>query len=258
MSLAMTQRGDTLVLDQVNGRIARFDAAGGPLPPLPLALRTPRDIAIGPGGEIAVLDPAAASVALFAPDGAARGVVRIENAALATGLVFEPGGIWVETDHAWQVRVADGEGRPLDAREKRDGRASRDGTALLSAGIAEASAGTAWVRALDLATGAFRWQRRYAFAAPILRLALLDSFSDGRIAFAAHVARETSPGKFADESIEILCLTAKGELSDTLSLGAPEGPEEAWRELAAGPDGTIVYLQRTRADAKLIFVRCGS
>ena len=44
MALAVGERGETLVLDQVNGRIARWDASGAPLPPWPLALRTPNRV----------------------------------------------------------------------------------------------------------------------------------------------------------------------------------------------------------------------
>src|SRR6185503_11895427 len=64
MSIAIGPNGETLVLDQVNGRIARFSRAGAPLDPLPLALKTPRDLAVGPHGEIAVLDPGSDSVTI--------------------------------------------------------------------------------------------------------------------------------------------------------------------------------------------------
>src|SRR5206468_9876738 len=125
-------------------------------------------IAVGPRGEIAVLDPGRDRVVLVGPDGRLRKFLG--TPALATGVTVEPGGIWAEIGHAWNVRIAgpDGEDAP---GAKRDGKASRDGVWLLSAGIAEASAGSAWVRALDAKTAEFRWQRRYTFPAPILRIA---------------------------------------------------------------------------------------
>ena len=48
MSVAIGANGETLVLDQVNNRIARFSRDGTPLEPLPLTLRTPRDQVIRP------------------------------------------------------------------------------------------------------------------------------------------------------------------------------------------------------------------
>ncbi len=253
MALSVGPRGEILVLDQVNSRIARFDSSGAPLPGWPLDLRTAREIAAGPRGEIAVLDPGRDRVVLLEPDGKVRKYLGTPE--LATGVTVDPGGIWAEIGHAWNVRIAgpDGEDAP---RDKRDGKASRDGSSLLSAGIAEAKAGTAWVRALDAATSAFRWQRRYTFPAPILRLALLDSFADGRIAFGAHVARESTPGHFTDESIEVFCLASDGSVRNALSFPPPEGPEESMRELSAGPDGTIVYLRRTRTGLRLLTATC--
>jgi hypothetical protein len=254
MALAMGQRGETLVLDQVNGRIARWDSAGAPMPPWPLSLRTPRDLAVGPRGEVAALDPTGDRVVLLGVDGAEKESLPIrgahaKEASLATSLSVERDGVWVEIGHAWNVRID-------EPRERRDGRLSRDGAVLLSAGIAEAQAGTAWVRALDASTATFRWQRRYAFAAPILRLVLLDSFDAGGLVFAAHLAREIMPGKFVDEAIEVLCLAADGAVLSELTLPPPDGPEETMRELAAAPDGALVYLHRMRAGAELIPARC--
>jgi hypothetical protein len=254
MALAVGARGETLVLDQVNGRIARWDASGAPLPPWTLPLRAPRDLSVGPRGEIAALDPAGDRVVLLDADGAVKTSLpirgpQIADAALATSVSVDRDGVWVEVSHAWNVRL-DG------AQEKRDGRLSRDGALLLSAGIIEPQAGTAWVRALDASTAAFRWQRRYAFPAPILRLVLLDSFEGGGIVFAAQLAREIAPGKFTDEAMDVLCLAADGAVLSEQTLPPPEGPEETMRELAAAPDGTLVYLRFTRAGAELIPLRC--
>ena len=249
MSLALTARGDALVLDQVNHRIARFDPSGAPLTSWPLEVRAPRDLAVGPGGSVAVLGQGEAT--LLGPDGRVRSTQplgALPDPAAASGLSLDERGLWVEQGHAWEYL--------LGSSEKRDGRLSRDGALLLSAGLAEAQAGTAWVRALDAKTGQLRWQRRYAFAAPVLRLALLDSFERGGLAFAAHVAREITPGHFADEAMQLLCLAPDGAVLNTFTLPPPEGPEEAQRELAAGLDGTILYLHRTASGAELLRLRC--
>ena len=246
MAIAIGARDEIFVLDQVNSRIVQGDKV------FPTGMRGARDLAIGPRGDMAVLEPK--RVAWFGPDGTLRKAIAAPD--LATGVTVEPSGIWVEIEHAWNVRVAGPDGQEAAPGEKRDGKASRDGVWLLSAGIAEQAAGTAWVRALDAKTGEFRWQKRYAFPAPILRLALLDSLADGRIAFAAHVAREITPGRFADESMQVLCLDRDGAVRNALTFPPPEGPEEAMRELAAGLDGRIVYLLRNRTGLRILSGNC--
>ena len=255
MAIAAGARGEIFVLDQVNSRIARFDANGAALGNWPAAVRTARDVAIGPRGDVAVLERD--HVLLLAADGKPRATIGLQGIGEdpATGVTVEPNGIWAELGHAWNVRVAgpDGEDAP---REKRDGKGSRDGAWLLSAGIAEARAGTAWVRALDAATSEFRWQKRYTFPAPILGLMLLDSFDKGGIAFGAHVAREVKPGQFTDESVEVLCLASDGTVRNALSFPPPEGPEESTRDLSAAPDGAIVYLHHTRSGLRIMSASC--
>lgn len=263
LALVAGPRGEVWVLDQVNGRVARWDAQGQPLDPWPLPLETPRELASGPGGRLALLDPhRGGSVALLGPDGRPAGEVPIAgpglpDPALATGLHSDDDGVWVEREHAFFVRVADAAGRPASERTVLDGRPARAGGLLLSAAIIDARAGTAWVRALDRAKGALAWQRRYTLPAPILRLALLDSDREGRIAFGVHVAREVAPGRFADESIQLLCLAPDGAVRAVVALPPPEGPEESLRELALAEDGTVLYLHRTAAEARLLRIPCG-
>jgi hypothetical protein len=57
--------------------------------------------------------------------------------------------------------------------------------------------------------------------------------------------------------MEVLCLGSDGAVRGALSFPPPEGPEEAMRELAAGPDGSIVYLHRTRTGLRILDASCG-
>jgi hypothetical protein len=262
LALTVDGRGTVSVLDQVNGRIARWSAQGEPLAPWPLTQQTPRELAAGPGGALALLDPTRDfSVAVLGPDGKPLGEAPIrgpgfEDPALATGLHFDETGIYVEKGHALFTRVADAQGRPVAERAVLDGRPGRAGGVLLSSAIIEARAGTAWVRAVERSTGLLRWQRRYTLPAPILRLVLLDSDGEGRIAFGLHLAREVEPGRFTDESLQVLCLSPEGVVRDVLALPPPEGPEEALRELSYSEDGTLLYLHRTADEARLLRLRC--
>lgn len=263
LALTVDGRGTVSVLDQVNGRIARWSAQGEPLAPWPLTQQTARELSAGPGGALALLDPTRdLSVAVLGPDGRPLGEAPIrgqgfDDPAQATGLHFDESGVYVEKGHALFTRVADAQGRPVAERAVLDGRPGRAGNVLLSAAIIEARAGTAWVRTVDRASGALRWQRRYTLPAPILRLVLLESDAEGHIAFGLHLAREVEPGRFTDESLQVLCLAADGVVRDVVALPPPEGPEEALRELALAADGTLLYLHRTADEARLLRLRCG-
>lgn len=264
LALTVDGNGTVFVLDQVNGRIARWNGQGLALAPWRLTQQTVRELTAGPNGAVALLDPTRdLSVAVLGPDGHALGEAPIkgkgfDDPALATGLHFDERGVYVEKGHALFTRVADAQGRPVSERDVLDGRPGRAGGVLLSAAIIDARAGTAWVRTVDRVAGTLRWQRRYTLPAPILRLVLLDSDAEGRIAFGLHLAREVEPGRFTDESIHVLCLGTDGAVRDVLALPPPEGPEEALRELALAADGTVFYLHRTVAEARLLRVHCGS
>src|SRR5581483_2124119 len=106
MSFCVDGRGAVVVLDEVNRRLARFDAHGKPLPPIALANDAAQDLTRD-GDRIAVLDRLRAErVTLYDAAGATRAMLPLAGAGIADGAaatgVFadRDGELWVEREHA--------------------------------------------------------------------------------------------------------------------------------------------------------------
>ena len=97
--VALAQNGDVLVADSVLRRVQRFDKGGRFLGSLPGEFIEPFDLAVGPGGEIYVLDPQLGTVLKFAADGTPAGVLG-DNLGM-----YRPRGIGL--DRAGNLYVAD-------------------------------------------------------------------------------------------------------------------------------------------------------
>jgi hypothetical protein len=273
MAISMDAQGNAYVLDQVNGRILRFDKNGKPLEPFQITQQAPREIVVAPNGATLILDQARdKSVAVLDQDGKLIGDLPItgkhlsdKESGAATGIFTDVDGVYVEKKHAMQFRVGDAAGNPDPNQPLMDGRPSRDGTSLLSMGMINALAGRFWVRATDRRTGQMKFMREYTLPAPIMFLTFLDSDSSGRIYAAAHVGRELPidprdgghGGGFTDESIQFLCLTPMGEPRHALTLPANTMPEDTARDLAVGNDGTILYMYRSETGMKILQYTCG-
>ncbi|HZI16713.1 MAG TPA: hypothetical protein VE153_40480 [Myxococcus sp.] len=272
MAISVDAQGNAYVLDQVNGRILRFDKDGKPLEPFPLTQQAPRELTVSPTGATLVLDQGRdKSVAVLDRDGKLIGELPItgkrlsdKEAGLATGIFADADGVYVEKGHAMQFRVGDAAGNPDPNQPLMDGRPTRDGTSLLSMGLINALAGRFWVRATDRSTGQMKFMREYTLPTPIIFLTFLDSDPSGRIYAAAHVGRELPidprdggrGGGFTDESLQLLCLTPTGEPRNMLALPANTMSEETVRDLAVRDDGTILYMFRTEEGLKILQYSC--
>lgn len=273
LTISVDNKGNAFILDQVNGRILRFDKDGKPLPSFQLTQQAPRDIVVSPTGTTLVMDQLRdKTVAVLDTDGKLIGELPVtgkrlndkEN-GLATGVFADADGVYVEKGHAMQFRVGDAAGNPDPDQPLMDGRPSREGGLLLSMGLIKASAGRFWVRATDRATGQMKFMREFTLPMPIMQLMFLDSDSSGRLYAAAHVGRELpiNPadgghgGGFTDESVQLLCLSPTGEPRNTLTLPANTMPEESVRDLAVRDDGTILYMYRTPAGLQVYQYTCG-
>jgi hypothetical protein len=263
MSFSIGPEGTLLVLDQVNGRIARYDRNGEPLAPIPVSQTLPHELAVAPDGSLVVMDRLAdRSVAIFDPQGKLVGDLpltgkNLPEPGLATGLFVDETGIYVERGHGPLVRVGDLGGRSDPAQPLLDGRPTPEGKSLLSAAMIDAGAGRFWVRSVDRASGQMRFMKELRLPVPLRYLMYLDADRAGRIYVGAAVGREPAPGEpLLDEGVQVLCLSPEGEVRGSAMLPPNQLPDETFRELTVTEDGTILYLHRTEAGAELRRYRC--
>lgn len=266
MSFAVDRQGRLHVLDQANGRIARFDRDGNPLPPVDVSQRFPQDLLTLPDGRTLVLDRLGdQSIAILGADGKPLGELPlvgqgIDEGGAVTGMFADKDGIYVEREHGEVVKLADAQGKPDPARPELDGRPTRDGLSLLSAGIIDPAAGRVWLRLLDRQSGDLRFMKELGFAAPLLSIVLLDSDASGGLYLGAHLGREVlldgGGAHFAEEAVQVACLSPTGDVTGVAVLPPNTGPEESFRDLAVLDDGTIVYIVRTATGAEVRRYRC--
>jgi hypothetical protein len=253
MSFFVDARG-VAVLDNVNRRVARFDAQGRPLPPIALDTDAAQDLARA-RDRLAVLDRLHDKrVTLYDDSGAGRAAfplaaAGIADGAAATGIFSDgDGALFVEREHKAWTRLAAADGTPDAAHTSAPGRPTRAGK-FVAAAIVDRAAGQAQVSLNDDIRGDLVWQVRVDFGAPILFVALLDGDASGRIYVGAHTGHESAQPPYAvtDETLVIVALTADGNEAGRLTLPAPPPREESFRDLYVGDDGTIYWMRRTAA-----------
>lgn len=270
LSISVDRQGNTYVLDQVNGRILRFDKDGTPLEPFKVTQQTPHDVIPTSVGTTLVMDPRRdRSIAVLDESGNLIGELPMtgkhleaQESGLATGVFADSEGIYVEKSHAKTFRVGDAAGNPDLDQPLLDGRPGRDGTSLLSMGLVQARDGRFWVRSKDRQTGQLKFMREYTLPTPIMTLLLLDSDPSGRIYAAAQVGRERdiNPADgghgFDEQSVQLLCLEPTGKPRKVLALPANTLAEESVRDLAVRDDGTVLYMLRSQEGMKILQYSC--
>ncbi|HXU72821.1 MAG TPA: hypothetical protein VN947_26055 [Polyangia bacterium] len=244
-----------VVLDNVNRRLARFDANGRPLPPIALDSDAAQDLARS-RDRVAVLDRLHDKrVTLYDADGSVRAslpltIAGISDGAAATGVFADrDGALYVEREHGAWMPLADASGDPARGLKAAPGRPTRDGR-FVAAAIADRASGRATVTLWGSAAPPPAWQVTVGFGAPVMFIALLDSDANGRIYIGAHTGREaaTPPYAITDESLTIVALDPDdGHERARLTLPAPPPREESFRDLYVGDDGTIYWMRRTAA-----------
>lgn len=245
MSFSVDARGRVWVLDQVNGRIVRFDD-GKVDATIPMDRPRAQDIAVGDDGSVAVLDRfGEEDVAIYGPDGALLGSLPlagegIESPGAVTGVFVDGSDVYVERERGPLIRIGDTSGVPTPSRSEIPGRPSRDGKSYLKAGITDAAAGRTYVVSNDRPSEEHRFTREIRFDTAVWSIVLLDTDLGGTIYFAVEV-------EDADEhSVVLTCLDPlTGIPQGTATLPANTMPEESFRDLVVLDEGGVLAALRS-------------
>jgi hypothetical protein len=249
MALAVGKNGEVQVVDQVNRRVQRFKD-GKPVGQIPVGGDTVQDLAGGPEGRTVLLDRLAdRNVSVYDKDGKLISETSlvgkgIDEGGAATAVFADDDGVWVEREHGSSVRVADANGNADPNRPELPGRPTRDGRMAVTAALLDRMAGTMQVNAYDRSSGQLSWSAPIQLPAPIWRIVLLDSDDQGMVYVAADTGHETSaePFEIYDEGITVVRLGAGGAVRGTLELPPISTPDETFRPLSVGGDGSIYEM----------------
>lgn len=241
MSLVFADR-DLLVLDQVNGRLARYDATGRLLGTSD-APTTAQDLAVGKDGTVAMVDRLVGkAVTLVDANGRKVGELplgaRLPEPGLVTAVVIDGKDVYVEKEHGALVLVGTTDGKPANEAVQLSGRPSKDGALLLTAGLSSKPQGRAYLNAIDRKTTALRFARTILFPRPSQGIVLLDSDAKGTIYLGVAAG---DPG-----DAHVACLDpTDGHVLGRVALPMSHTPEESFRDFTVADDGTIAFAVRT-------------
>jgi hypothetical protein len=252
MSFAVGRNG-LVVLDQANGRLARYDRDGR-LIGTSTASATNQDIAIARDGTVALVDRLVGRVVtLLDANGHKRGELpldaRVQEPGLITALLIDGTDVYAEKEHGALVHLGTTDGKPATEERELAGRPSKDGTLLVSAGFSSKPAGRVYVNAVDRRTTTLRFAVQVAFPHPAHAMVLLDSDAKGTL-YIGVTANEP-------EVAHVACIDPHdGHVVGRTSFATSDAPEESFRDIAVGDDGTIVFAIRTDEGVEYRTTRC--
>lgn len=252
MSLVLAGK-DLLVLDQVNGRLARYDSDGR-LVRTSDAPTTAQDIAVGKDGTVAMVDRLVnKTITLVDANGRKTGELpltgRVPEPGLVTAVVIDGKDVYVEKEHGALVLIGSTDGKPAEDGVQLTGRPSKDGALLLTAGLSSKEQGRAYLNAVDRKTTSLKFARTMLFPRPSHAIVLLDSDAKGTI-YLGVAAGE--PG-----DAHVACLDpGDGHILGRVVLPLSHTPEESFRDFSVGDDGTIAFAVRTDEGVQYRTARC--
>jgi hypothetical protein len=254
MSFALAGDG-MIVVDQINGRLAKYDAKGR-LERTIDATQTVQDVAVGEDGSMAALDRLSQkNVSLYDPNGRKIGELplsggKVGETGLLTGVFVDGKDVYVEKEHGVLVHVGTTDGQPADEAKELVGRPTKDGSLMVSAVLPSPRDGRAMVNAVDRKTGSLRFARAVQFPRPARSIVLLDSDAQGTIYLG--VAAGPAPGV-----AEIACMDpSDGHVTGRVDVQISATPEESFRDFAVSADGTIVWALRSDDGVEYRSARC--
>ena len=247
---------DMFVLDQVNGRLAKFDKKGKLQRTIDTKSTTIQDLTVAKDGAVIALDRLAdKTISVYDANGKKTGEHplsggKVGETGLVTGVFTDGKDIYVEKEHGALVHVGTTDGKPADDTKELAGRPSKDGTLLLTAVIAAPREGRLVLNAVDRKTGSLRFARQINVPRPARSIVLLDSDAKGTI----YVGAACGP---SDNLAEIACLDPKdGHVVGRVDVPLSTLPEESFRDFVVTDDGAIVYALRTDDGVEYRAVRC--
>jgi hypothetical protein len=249
MSFAATRDG-LVVLDQVNGRLVRYDKNGQVKGSHTIA-DTVQDVAVGKDGTVALLDRLGEkNVTLTDANGKPIGKLPLGtgDTGLITGVFVDGNTVYVEEGHGGLTGIGTTDGQPLSSPTTLGGRPTKDGTLLVTGSLA-GNTGQLTVNAIDRASGTLRYARVVGMPKPSLMIVLLDS-DDRGVVYAGVAAG--SP-----EAANVACLDpTDGHVIGRVVLPMSSEPEESFRDFSVEGDGTIVYALRTAEGVDYATAHC--
>jgi hypothetical protein len=256
MGFAIDAEGRIHVLDQVNTRIQVFEKDRPPRV-VPLPADTFQDIALDAKGNAVVLDRlATGTLAFVGANGEVDHTVPITGRGVpegggVTGMFVRPDGVWLEVEHGTLVRVALANGEPDPARPSVRGRFSFDGTSVIRAAVTGPTAVA--VTAEPLAKGGSSFEATVMFPIRVFGLHALECDARGRTYLVANLVREreSAPFDIVEEREIVVVLDKGGAEIGRVPIAPPEGPEEQFRPIRVGDDGSIYQLVAGRDGATL-------
>ena len=252
MSLVLAGK-NLLVLDQVNGRLARYDDKGRLLGTSD-APNTAQDLAVAKDGTVAMVDRLVnKSITLVDANGRKIGELpltsRISEPGLVTGVMVDGKNVYVEKEHGALVLIGTTDGKAATEEQQLSGRPSKDGALLLTAGLSSKPQGRAYLNAFDRKTQSLRFARQIQFPHPSQAIVLLDSDAKGTLYLGVAAG---DPG-----DAHIACLDpGDGHVVGRTVVPLSHTPEEAFRDFTVGDDGTIAYAVRTDDGVQYRTVHC--
>jgi hypothetical protein len=245
MSLAVSDSGDILVLDQVNQRVQRFAPDGTHSSSIPIGSSTAQDLTVDEKGRTLVLDRLGQpGVEVFDADGKPAGRLellmdQVKEGGGITGLFTTDDGVYVEVENEDLVPV----GKTADTSGTMPGRPTRDGRLFLRAGIIDRQSGRVYVQAHDQ-NKKLVWELPINLTLPVLHILLLDSDGQGRAYLGAEVGIEDpTTHDYSDLATAVVRISTKGRLDGSLWLPpSTSSGDESFRPLVVDNDGTLYHM----------------
>ena len=251
MSLAVGPGGETVVVDQVNGRLLRMAPDGSPRASIPIG-EGAQDVAVGQNGTMAVLDRLVdRDVTVYSAGGKAIGTLPVEGTGIGepgqvTGVFVDGNDVYVEREHGQLVLIGDTSGRSSSARTEIPGRPSRDGSSYVSAGI---DFGRVYLTAITREGERLRYTRPLPANGDVEGILLLDTDRMGTVYIAT---LGTQSDGTSGEWLTCASL-ADGHVMAAVPVNENTLPEETFREFAVMDDGGVLHEEMT--DSGVAYVR---